>query len=61
METENIEYLIGRLELIKDHVKAGNNHMAIAKLLADISALKSMVNDQSISSVFKKVEPPLAN
>jgi len=41
--TVDIEYLIDRLEQVIGLIKAGENHMAIAKLLADISALRGML------------------
>jgi len=37
-----IIYLIGRMERILELVNEGNNHMAAAKLMADIAALKTM-------------------
>lgn len=38
---EEIEYLIDRLEVIKANITAGNHHMAVAKILSTISALKT--------------------
>ena len=48
--SEDILYLIGRLETIKDHVDSGNNHMAIAMLMADISALTSSIKEDDIKN-----------
>jgi hypothetical protein len=38
---EDVKYLIARLERVVELLKAGETHMAMAKLLADIAALKS--------------------
>ena len=38
-----IEYFIKRLERSVELIKEGNGFMAMAKLLADISALKGMI------------------
>lgn len=46
LQPDNIKYLIGRLEEIKDYVDDGNRHMAAAKLLADISALRGLVDGE---------------
>jgi len=40
----DVNYLISRLEQIKEHINNGNYHMASAKLLADISALSNAIN-----------------
>jgi len=45
MDDENIKYLIDRLYLVIDLIEDGHRHMAIAKLLADISALKGMLEE----------------
>lgn len=45
LEKADIEYLIARLERIKELVDAKENHMAAVKILADISALKARLND----------------
>lgn len=42
LEDADIAYLIGRLERVVELLNAGETHMAIAKLLADISALKAL-------------------
>lgn len=41
LETNDVEYLITRLERVVELLNAGETHMAIAKLLADISALRN--------------------
>lgn len=46
MQKKDIVYLIGRLEQIKSFVDAGEKHMAAAKLLADISALKAIISSR---------------
>ena len=43
MDEESIKYLIDRLYQVIDLIEDGHRHMAIAKLLADISALKCIV------------------
>ena len=48
MDKEDIEYLISRLERVIELINAGEGHMAVAKLLADIAALKVMVNEEKI-------------
>ena len=40
---DNIKYLINRLERVIELINSGDYHMAVAKLLADISALKAML------------------
>jgi len=40
----DVNYLISRLEQIKEHINDGNYHMASAKLLADISALSNIAD-----------------
>ena len=45
MNSESVQYLISRLERVLDLVNEGNNHMAAAKLMADIAALKIMERD----------------
>jgi len=41
----NIVYLADRLEQVIALINAGEYHMAVAKLQADISALKGMLDD----------------
>lgn len=41
LEQEDIDYLVGRLERTVELLLAGEVHMAVAKLLADIGALKT--------------------
>ena len=43
MEQAEAAYLISRLERVVDLLDKGEVHMATAKLLADISALKGML------------------
>ena len=45
MEKENIEHLIARLERVIELINLEYYHEAVAKLLADISALKGMINE----------------
>jgi len=45
MEKEDIKYLIKRLERVIQLIEEDNKYMAIAKLLADISAFKVMINE----------------
>ena len=40
----NAEYLIGRLLICAEYLKAGNVHMAQAKLLGGVSALRAMAS-----------------
>ena len=44
LETTDIQYLITRLEAVVDLLRRDEKHMAMAKLLADISALKGIIN-----------------
>ena len=46
MEKENAKYLIERLEAVISLIRSGEHHMAVAKLLADISALKVMAEGE---------------
>lgn len=43
VNAQDIEYLIERLEKTADHIRNGDNHMALAKILADIAALKGFL------------------
>jgi hypothetical protein len=43
LSNEDIQYLIGRLERVIELIDTDEKHMAVAKLLADISALKGMI------------------
>ncbi len=47
MSAEDIKYLIGRLERVRDLINSGEHHMAVAKLLADISALKTLCPEEA--------------
>ena len=40
LSPEDTQYLVNRLEQCVEYINDGNHHMAVAKLLADISALK---------------------
>lgn len=42
LDDADIVYLTGRLERVVELLKAGETHMAMAKLLADIAALKAL-------------------
>ena len=50
MNKEEARYLISRLERIKELIEDGNYHMAIAKILADLSALRGVADEQSGSN-----------
>ena len=41
LNADDVEYLVTRLERVIDLLNAGQTHMAVAKLLADISALRN--------------------
>jgi hypothetical protein len=43
--SQDVEYLIKRLKRVVELLNAGEVHMAIAKLLADISALKTPASE----------------
>ena len=43
MSEANIQYLIARLERVIELIESGDKHMAVAKILADISALRAML------------------
>jgi class 3 adenylate cyclase len=42
LASEDVEYLVDRLRRVVTLINAGEHHMAVAKLLADIAALSSV-------------------
>jgi hypothetical protein len=42
IDIQDAKYLVKRLEQVISLINAGENHMAVAKLLADISALSTI-------------------
>lgn len=44
LNVTDINYLISRLEQIKEHINYGNYHMASTKLMADINALSNIAD-----------------
>lgn len=47
MSEANIKYLIVRLYSVIELIAIGDKHMAVAKILADISALRAMLPKQT--------------
>ena len=45
LSQEDVRYLVGRLETVVDFLRSGAIHMAVAKLLADISALSNIIEE----------------
>jgi len=50
--TEDINYLISRIDSAILYIRHGNSHMAIAKLLADKSALTGLLDNPDLPYEF---------
>lgn len=63
MRSSDCAYLVARFERVIELIKDGEHHMAIAKLLADISALRSgyTVVDDDSKELIKKLARRIHN